>query len=74
MAFRQNTHTHTMDNNFAIGKGQLTGGNMYGSQAPSSVPQSPRQQSKPTLSQMKGLEGEQHAEEVLGGDASPYGS
>jgi len=76
MAFRQHTHTHSLGDSFAIGKGQLTGGNMYGTQnSMSSAPSTPqtRGASKPTLSQMKSMEQDQHIEDVLQGNATPYG-
>ena len=74
MSFRQHTHTHSLGDSFAIGKGQLTGGNMYAAQPPTTGGETlQRTQSKPTLSQKLSMEQDQHTEDVLGGNATPYG-
>ncbi len=64
MAFRQKTFSHSHEDNFAIGQGSTMN---------DGVPalQKPRQ--KPTLSQLKMSEADQHTADVLEGDASPTG-
>jgi hypothetical protein len=73
MAFRSKTHTHSQEANIAIGRGQLTGPGMYGTNdsGPDSRLRTPM--SKPTLSTQKSMEQEQRFEDVAPeGGASPY--
>jgi hypothetical protein len=56
MAFRQHTHTHSMDNNFAIGKGQMTGGDMYANQGSPTISQQKSGGQRLTVSQKKEIE------------------
>ena len=65
MVFKQKTlldraHIHSMEDNYSIGQGSA----MTMGQAP---------YGKPTISQMKSREAEQHTADVLEGDASPTG-